>query len=124
MSDLQTAIEALKKATEGSRELDYLIFEMMEFGFGGTLMVVRDYTTSIDAAETLWSTRDPLPKRTPYKALQYWNGYAPGGVPYWRVKALSSNGNHVHQIAIGDHRSKPIAACIASLRALKEDNNG
>lgn len=126
-------IAKLERATEGSRELDVEI----ERSYGRLVQIsgitnepqtysanqshyfgkTPHYTTSLDAAETLWATSDPLPKRTGWHALQYWNDYRPGGRPYWRVKALECVGSAVCERGIGDHKHKTIAACISALKA-------
>lgn len=144
MSDLTEIIERLEKASKGSRYLDADIYEALGFRvkrepqnwnniawkYGkrdarGQLRCwygMERLTTSLDAAESLWASADPLPKRKPYRALQYWNDYLPGGNAIWRVKALESNGNMTFEVAIGQHKSKRIAACIAALKAQEASN--
>ncbi len=74
MTDLETLIAKLEAATEGSLELDVLIFEVfLSIGSLGTYGALH-YTTSLDAALAL------VPERWRVRELSQWDdcGY-PGG---------------------------------------------
>ncbi len=123
-------IEALEKATEGSRELDCEIavavcgyfriepkYEAAGYGYGyvkdghqhvpglGGDMLVPNFTTSVDAALTL------VPEG------YGWVLYSDGGIEIYDNEELNGNG----RISEGD--TPALALCIYALRA-RETNNG
>lgn len=140
LRDLESLVKKLEQATEGSRELDALIYVGMIPGHhwkhGGNLAAtarqmqgydfIPRYTTSLDAAVTL------IPK-----------GWRVLNLSEWDAEVLRLRGPWMCQLRKREHRinifegfdagaesrhamTPALALCIASLRALQsgENNDG
>jgi len=110
-------IARLEAATEGSAALDVHI-ELAIRGIARQEPRVPDYTTSLDAALTLWDTPD-IGHDYPRRGINLFYAVLPGGKMAWNANAweLKDGSSVILRLGQADHRSRPISACIAALKA-------
>ncbi len=146
MIDADELIARLEAATKGSRELNALICGLVEgngqpiatvgvptynppryfcnprpavdwIGYD-ILYIAMPYTTSLDAALTLWDT-PALDRGYPRRGINLFYAVLPGGKQAWNADAweLKDGNSVIMRLGMGTHRCRPISACIAALRA-------
>lgn len=118
-------IAKLEQAEAGSRDFDIEIHKAL--GHKATnekalapdqieswfRVFARHYSTSLDAALTLWDE----PGKQWRHGINLLYDIMPGGKMAWRSIAWESDGQIIQQKAEGSHKSRPVSACIAALKA-------
>jgi hypothetical protein len=77
----------------------------------------RSFTGSLDAALTLWGTA--LDRGFPRRGVNLFYSVQPGGKLHWAASAWEwkDGASVIVRRGEGQHRMRPISACIAALRA-------